>query len=1019
MTTSISVGEKGMFKRDFLVSIEKQMQQKWQEEHLFEQDAPAEFNEEDKKNKFMVTFPYPYMNGRLHLGHSFSISKAEFAAAFERLCGKKVLFPFAFHCTGMPIVAAADKLRKEIAQFGCPPQFPEEESATTAAKHSKVAAKTGGLKYQWQIMEALGVPKEEIPSFVDSYFWTKYFPPLTEKDLKALGCGIDWRRSFITTAANPFYDAFVQWQFRKLYNQGRIKFGKRNTIYSPLDGQPCLDHDRASGEGVDPKEFTCIKLQVCEPLNISPELSDKKVFLVAATLRPETMYGQTNCWVGPDVVYGVFKKSPSEFYVCTERSARNMAFQLILAEFGKYEKIFTLKGSDLIGLKIKGPLAVNEHFYVLPMMSVSEKIGTGIVTSVPSSSPDDYAALRDLKEKEALRAKFGIKDEWVLPFNPINICSTEAFASAPSAAEYAITQFNIRSQNDRDLLEKAKALVYKEEFYSGKMIIGKYQGMAIQEAKNKITAEIISEGQAFSYFEPENRVVSRSGDECVVALCDQWFIAYGEPEWRDQAKKCLSQMEVFMPEVRHQFEQTLDWMQQWACSRSFGLGTKLPWDPKYVIESLSDSTIYMAYYSVAHILHGGSTDGSKSPNGIKPEQMTDEVWEYIFGEDNVPFPSESGLSSQILEKMRNEFPERFWPRAFRANGHLLLNSEKMSKSTGNFMSINDSIQKFGVDATRIALADSGDSLEDANFVNDTADKSILRLYTSIEHLKEFIEKKNDPQEFRTGDYLTIDKVFSSEINKSVLAAKRAYEKMEYREALKEALFELQNSRDFYRDVCVVHGNLKMHKDLLSKFFELQCFALAPITPHFSDYIWRELLNKSHTILTAGYPQLTEPEEVYIAIGTYLRKTTHDLRLAMINDKTAKGSKSGEIFVALNFPEWQERAIEVLQKHWDSSSKAFTLPDDKLVGEVRQFANPHKKLIPFAMDLRKKCLEHGSIKTLNRKLEFNEANVLNEHLFYIQNTFGLENLKLTTFETPISGNAKMDAALPGQPSIHFY
>ena len=40
------------------------------------------------------------------------------------------------------------------------------------------------------------------------------------------------------------------------------------------------------------------------------------------------------------------------------------------------------------------------------------------------------------------------------------------------------------------------------------------------------------------------------------------------------------------------------WLQQWACSRSFGLGTRLPWDPQYLIESLSDSTIYMAYYTV-------------------------------------------------------------------------------------------------------------------------------------------------------------------------------------------------------------------------------------------------------------------------------------------------------------------------------------------------------------------------------------------------------------------------------------
>ena len=75
--------------------------------------------------KFLVTFPYPYMNGKLHLGHAFSLSKAEFAAAYQRMLGKKSLFPFAFHCTGMPIQAAAFKLQKEYKLYGSPlPNFP-------------------------------------------------------------------------------------------------------------------------------------------------------------------------------------------------------------------------------------------------------------------------------------------------------------------------------------------------------------------------------------------------------------------------------------------------------------------------------------------------------------------------------------------------------------------------------------------------------------------------------------------------------------------------------------------------------------------------------------------------------------------------------------------------------------------------------------------------------------------------------------------------------------------------------
>jgi len=51
----------------------------------------------------MGTFPYPYMNGSLHLGHAFTISKIEFACGFERMLGKKALFPMGFHLTGMPI----------------------------------------------------------------------------------------------------------------------------------------------------------------------------------------------------------------------------------------------------------------------------------------------------------------------------------------------------------------------------------------------------------------------------------------------------------------------------------------------------------------------------------------------------------------------------------------------------------------------------------------------------------------------------------------------------------------------------------------------------------------------------------------------------------------------------------------------------------------------------------------------------------------------------------------------------
>ena len=57
--------------------------------------------------------------------------------------------------------------------------------------------------------------------------WLRYFPPEGIKDISAMGCGVDWRRTFITTDRNPYYDSFVQWQFRRLREQGRIVQDKR------------------------------------------------------------------------------------------------------------------------------------------------------------------------------------------------------------------------------------------------------------------------------------------------------------------------------------------------------------------------------------------------------------------------------------------------------------------------------------------------------------------------------------------------------------------------------------------------------------------------------------------------------------------------------------------------------------------------------------------------------------------------------------------------------------------------
>lgn len=69
-----TLDRKGTFKVEYLQNIEKYVQEKWDKEKIFEVEVPEDGKQHEK---FLCTFPYPYMNGRLHLGHTFSLSKCE------------------------------------------------------------------------------------------------------------------------------------------------------------------------------------------------------------------------------------------------------------------------------------------------------------------------------------------------------------------------------------------------------------------------------------------------------------------------------------------------------------------------------------------------------------------------------------------------------------------------------------------------------------------------------------------------------------------------------------------------------------------------------------------------------------------------------------------------------------------------------------------------------------------------------------------------------------------------------
>uniref|UniRef100_A0A8L0DMB5 Leucine--tRNA ligase, cytoplasmic n=1 Tax=Oncorhynchus mykiss TaxID=8022 RepID=A0A8L0DMB5_ONCMY len=962
---------KGTAKLDFLRKIEEDMQQKWEKERTFDCDAPTTIGESTNKNKYFVTFPYPYMNGRLHLGHTFCLSKCEFAVGFQRLKGKQCLFPFGLHCTGMPIKACADKLKREMEVYGNPPQFPEEEEEEeekpkfadefiikdkAKGKKSKAVAKAGGSKFQWDIMKSLGLSDMEIVPFANAAHWLEYFPPMTVKDLKMMGVKVDWRRSFITTDVNPFYDSFVRWQFITLKERKKIKFGKRYTIYSPKDGQPCMDHDRQTGEGVGPQEYTLIKMKVVEPYPAKLSgLKGKNIFLVAATLRPETMFGQTNCWVHPDIKYIAFEMACGDVFISTRRSARNMSYQGFTKENGKVTVVMDVLGKVL-----------SAHTFTLTTYThivVNEDKGTGIVTSVPSDAPDDIAALRDIKKKQALREKYGIEDKMVLPFEPVPIIEIPGYGNL--SAPLVCDELKIQSQNDREKLAEAKEKVYLKGFYEGIMLVEGYKGQKVQDVKKPIQKMMVEKGQALIYMEPEKQVMSRSSDECVVALCDQWYLDYGDKEWKQQAMECLKPLETFCDETRKNFEATLDWLQEHACSRTYGLGTRLPWDQQWLIESLSDSTIYMAYYTVAHFLQGGVLNGQgPSPLGIKPEQMTREVWDFIFFKSS-PFPK-TDIPKEHLQRLRREF-EYWYPV-----DALLPCCVCVRLCPG----------------MRMALADAGDTVEDANFVEAMADAGILRLYTWVEWVKEMIANQNN---LRTGPADTFnDRVFA---------------------------------KDKYRELAI-EG---MHRDLVFQFIEKQTLLLAPICPHLCEHTWG-LMGKTGSLMKALWPVAGPVDEVLMRSSQYVMETAHDLRIRLKAYLAPPKSKKGDvkptakpshctIYVAKTYPSWQHSALSLLGKHYKSNKGA--LPDNKVIamelGALPELKKYMKRMMPFVAMI-KENLEKNGARVLDLELEFDERAVLLENLVYLTNSLELDQIDVV-FASEAEDKIKEDCC-PGKPFSVF-
>jgi len=792
---------------------------------------------DENKSKFFITAAFPYPNSPLHLGHSRTYTITDVYARYMRMRGYNVLFPMGFHYTGTPILTMAESIAK--------------------GDHELIDL----------MINVYDVPPEDIEKLKEPLSLARYFHNDAKNAMIESGYSIDWRREF--TTIDEEFKRFIIWQFTKLKEKGLVKKGTHPVGWCPNHNMPVGMHDTKGDVEPEIGEFTLILFEL-----------ERGLYLPAATLRPETVFGVTNIWINPSAEYVVVKVDGRR-YVVSKRAAFKLKFQ----RDGIVEER-SIKGEELIGKRVRNP-ATGKLVPVLPAEFVDPETASGVVMSVPAHAPYDYVALEELKrEMLDLLRKLGIDPEELAPIPLIRV---KGYGEIP--AKDIVERMGIKSQKEKGLLDEATKKLYSDEYHNGivrediiehvyKDMPEPYRSFAVAPVKAWIVGRSVSEAReatakwlsALGYgdrmYEIINRpVYCRCGAEIVVkVLKDQWFIDYGNPEWKKLVYELLDSMRIVPNEIREEFLKTVDWLRERAAARTRGLGTELPWARGWIIESLSDSTIYMAFYTIVHKIR---------KYGLKPEQLTREFWDYVLlGKGKArDIVEKTGIKEEIIEELRRDFdywypldsrhsgrdlvpnhltffmfnhvaifPREKWPRQIVVNGFVLLEGKKMSKSLRNIIPLRRALRVYGVDTVRATLLAAAEILQDANFSEELAKSVMDRLRRFENYAKLSVEAESRES--------IADRWLLSVLQQRIDAMTKALDELRTRAATITVLYEMSNDVAKYLEL----RNGKPGP-ALRKYVENWAKMLAPIAPHIAEEVWHEILGKDSFISVETWPAM--------------------------------------------------------------------------------------------------------------------------------------------------------------------
>ncbi len=950
--------------------IEKRWQKAWQDAKVFEPEP-------NEKEGFMVINAFPYVNAPFHVGHYRAYGTADTYARYLRMRGYNVLFPFGFHATGTPLTAFA----------------------------RRIAVKDRELFYELE--QIYHIPHEEVMKMTDPAYIADYMIKRQEAILKMSGLGIDWERKF--TTIDPLFSKMIEWQFNKLYKKGYLIKGEHPVAWCTLENHAVGENDTKGDVHPKIEEIVVIKFK-----DISSD-----VYFPCATYRPETIYGATNIFVNQELTYNIAEVNGARYYMSKD-AVFALANQLEIKIIGE------IKGSELLSKKVINPVT-KEEIPVLPGFFVKADVGTGIVMSVPSHAPFDYVAIERLKASNYPVPKIEYK-------KIIDISEDKGLKIGRSLAETqesggkvlhpeipALAYLELLSSDPNALdsiIEKATKLIYKEESRWGVMLVGKYAGKKEVEGREGLKKDLVESGDAFLTYEiaNEEQVLCKDGTVVVVKVVnDQWFINYGDKAWKEGVRGKLSLLKIYPPKLRATVETAVDWLDLRAAERAHGLGTKFPLNPDHIIESLSDSTIYMVFYTFIHLLRSAK---------VTPEQLKPKFFDYVLCSMGglAEAASDTGIDEATIKRCKESFeywykktsshtatehifnhitmylynhqallPEQYFPKQVAINGMLLYEGEKMSKSLGNLVPLEDGIAKYGADQLRAVCIASSELDSTNDFVSSIA--------FGISQKNEFLIGTVDALNEMSGVELdNKDYWLYSKLNTKIKRATEYMDDVEFRGAFTEIFYNSITELKLYLE----RGG--KNQIVIRELLESVALMLSPIMPHFSEELWHMLGN--NTLAAQSRWPTANPEminEKVEEVENIISSTIDDINnaIALTSKMASNNGKMIKEIKIIIAEDWKRKALN-------------SLIEKKEIGQVireKEFANLDKEMFSkFLSQFMKK------IATLHKLPEITSDELYAGFVSAKDYIKKKNSAEITIEKENLSKSSRASRALPGKPGI---